>query len=409
MKKLTERAESLKDELIRHRRYIHQNAETGFDIPKTKEYITACLKEMGYNPVECGRAGIKAEAGKGEKTVLLRADTDALPIREETSLPYAAPENMHACGHDMHTAMLLGAAKILKEREKDLKNRVVFMFQPAEETLEGAVDMIKNGVLDGVDEAVMLHVITAMDMPAGTVIVGSPGAGAPACDHFTVEIQGKACHGSAPWKGVDSLLIASQTVNALQVLQSREVDARKETTLTIGYMQSGQNGNTLADTAVLKGTARSYDEKTREYLRDRITEISCAVAETYKGRAKTVFTSGTPVFVNEKELSCRAFDSLKELLGEERVFTTSMISPDGRVARGGGSEDFAYVSSEVPALMISVTAGEKEKGYIYPQHHPKAEFDEGVLPVGAAVYAQLGMRNPPYKTCGFAGNPENDK
>jgi len=386
-------AESLKDELIAHRRYLHQNAETGFDIPKTKKYITKCLEEMGYTPEECGKAGIKAEVGAGEKTVLLRADTDALPIKEETSLPYTASQNMHACGHDMHTAMLLGAAKILKEKESELKNKVVFMFQPAEETLEGAVDMINNGILEGVDEAVMIHVITSMDMPSGTVIIGSPGAGAPACDHFTIEIQGKACHGSAPWNGVDSLLIAAQTVNALQVLQSREMDARKETTLTIGYMQGGHNGNTLADTAVLKGTARSYDEKTREDLQKRIAEITCATAKTYRGSEKVIFTSGTPVFVNEKELSGRAFDSLKELLGAETVFTTSMISPDGRVARGGGSEDFAYVSQKVPTLMISVTAGEKEKGYIYPQHHPKAEFDEDVLPIGAAVYAQLGMRN----------------
>ena len=247
MKNLLEQANALKDELIRHRRYIHKNAETGFDTPKTKKYITECLEKMGYEPKECGKAGIKAEVGKGEKAILLRADTDALPIKEETSLPYAAAENMHACGHDMHTAMLLGAAKILKENENKLKNKVVLMFQSAEETLEGAVDMIENGILDGVDEAVMLHVITSMDMPTGTVIIGSPGAGAPACDHFTIEIQGKACHGSAPWNGVDSLLIASQTLNALQVLQSREVDIRKETVLTIGYMQGGQNGNTLAD------------------------------------------------------------------------------------------------------------------------------------------------------------------
>lgn len=393
MKKLLERAHALKDELIRHRRHIHQNAETGFDTPKTKKYITECLEKMGYEPKECGKAGIKAEVGNGNKAILLRADTDALPIKEETSLPYAASQNMHACGHDMHTAMLLGAAKILKENEKTLKNRVVLMFQPAEETLEGAVDMIENGILDGVDEAVMLHVITAMDMPTGTVIIGSPGAGAPACDHFTIEIQGKACHGSAPWNGVDSLLIAAQTVNALQVLQSREMDARKETTLTIGYMQSGQSGNALADTAVLKGTVRSYDEKTRADLQKRIAEITCSTAKTYRGSGKVIFTSGAPVFINEKELSGKAFDSIKEFLGEEFVFTTSMISPDGRVARGGGSEDFAYVSQKIPTVMISITAGEKEKGYIYPQHHPKAEFDEDVLPIGTAVYAQMGMRN----------------
>ncbi len=393
MKNLLEQANALKDELIRHRRHIHKNAETGFNTKKTSEYIIDRLKEMGYEPEKCGIGGIKAEIGSGEKTILLRADTDALPIDEETSLPYAAAENMHACGHDMHTAMLLGAAQILKEKEHLLKNRVVFMFQPAEEILEGAKDMIENGILDGVDEAVMVHVITAVDMPTGTVIVGSPGAGAPACDHFTIEIQGKACHGSAPWKGVDSVLIASQTVNALQVLQSREVDIRKETVLTIGYMQGGQNGNTLADKAILKGTARSFDEKTREYLKSRITEIACAAAETYRGSAKVTFTSGTPVFINEKHLSERVFDELKGLLSEEYVFTTAMISPDGRVARGGGSEDFAYVGQKIPTVMVAITAGEKEKGYIYPQHHPKAEFDEEALPIGAAAYAKLGMRN----------------
>ncbi len=393
MKNLLEQANALKDELIRHRRHIHKNAETGFNTKKTSEYIIDRLKEMGYEPEKCGIGGIKAEIGGGEKTILLRADTDALPIDEETHLSYAASENMHACGHDMHTAMLLGAAQILKEKEHLLKNRVVFMFQPAEEILEGAKDMIENGILDGVDEAVMVHVITAVDMPTGTVIVGSPGAGAPACDHFTIEIQGKACHGSAPWKGVDSVLIASQTVNALQVLQSREVDIRKETVLTIGYMQGGQNGNTLADKAILKGTARSFDEKTREYLKSRITEIACAAAETYRGSAKVTFTSGTPVFINEKHLSERVFDELKGLLSEEYVLTTAMISPDGRVARGGGSEDFAYVSQKIPTVMVAITAGEKEKGYIYPQHHPKAEFDEEALPIGAAAYAKLGMRN----------------
>lgn len=390
---ILEHAKNIHDYLVKDRRHIHQNAETGLNTKKTAEYITARLKEMGYEPEKCGIGGIKAEIGNGEKTILLRADTDALPIDEETHLSYAASENMHACGHDMHTAMLLGAAQILKEQESKLKNKIVFMFQPGEEILEGAKDMMENGILDGVDEAVMVHVITAVDMPTGTVIVGSPGAGAPACDHFTIEIQGKACHGSAPWKGVDSILIASQTVNALQVLQSREVDIRKETVLTVGYMQGGQNGNTLADTAVLKGTARSFDEKTREYLKSRITKIACATAETYRGSAKVTFTSGTPVFINEKHLSRRVFEELKELFTEEYVLTTSMISPEGRVARGGGSEDFAYVSQKIPTVMVTITAGEKEKGFIYPQHHPKAEFDEDVLPIGAAVYAKLGMSN----------------
>lgn len=392
MNRLLEDAERIKSEIIAHRRYIHQNAETGFDTPKTKEYIISRLKEMGYTPEECGKAGVKAETGKGEKCVLLRADTDALPIKEETNLPYRAKENMHACGHDMHAAMLLGAAKLLKEREKELNGRIILMFQPAEEILEGARDMIGHGVLDGVQKAMMIHVITGVDIPSGTVIVSSPGVSAPASDHFTVNVYGKGCHGSAPWQGVDALMISAQIINALQILQSRETEAREETVVTIGYIQAGSAGNAVADTAVIKGTARSYNEKTREYLQKRIKEISEGVAKTYRGNAEVLFTSGTPPMINGKEISGAVYKNTCELLGEKRTLTTAMISPDGRVARGGGSEDFAYVSEKVPSVMVSLTAGEKEKGFVFPVHHPKATFDENVLPLGAAIYAWNGMK-----------------
>ncbi len=391
MKSIFEDAKNIEDEIIAHRRYIHQNAETGFDTPKTKAYIISRLREMGYTPEECGKSGVKAEIGKGEKCVLLRADTDALPIKEEAELPYRAKENMHACGHDMHTAMLLGAAKLLKKREKELNGKIVLMFQPAEEILEGAKDMIESGVLEGVQKAMMLHVITGVEIPSGTVIVSSPGVSAPASDHFTVNIYGKGCHGSAPWQGVDALMISAQIINGLQILQSREIEAREETVLTIGYVQAGSTGNAVADTAVIKGTARSYSEKTREYLQKRIKEICCGIAQTYRGNAEAIFTSGTPPMINEKEISENVYKNTLELLGKDKVLTTAMISPDGRVARGGGSEDFAYISEKVPSVMVSLTAGEKEKGYAYPVHHPKATFDESVLPIGAAVYAWNGM------------------
>ncbi len=391
MHRLLEDAERLKETITTDRRYLHQNAETGFDTPKTKEYIISRLKEWGYEPEECGKAGIKAVIGKGEKGVLLRADTDALPIKEEAHISFAAKENMHACGHDMHTAMLLGAARLLKEREKEIKGKIILMFQPAEEILEGAKDMIRCGVLDDAQRAMMLHVITGVDIPAGTVIVSSPGVSAPASDHFTVNIYGKGCHGSAPWQGVDGAMIAAQIINALQILQSRETETREETVLTIGYVQAGSTGNAVADTAVLKGTARSYSEKTREYLQKRIKEISEGIAKTYRGRAEVVFTSGTPPMINEKEISGAVYKNTCRLLGEKRVLTTAMISPDGRVARGGGSEDFAYISEKIPSVMVSLTAGEKEKGYIFPVHHPKATFDESVLSIGAAIYAWNGM------------------
>lgn len=391
MQKLLEAAERIKDEIVNDRRYLHRNAETGFDTPKTKEYIIRRLREMGYTPEECGKAGIKACIGAGNRNMLLRADTDALPITEESGSPCAAKENMHACGHDMHTAMLLGAARLLKEREGGLKGKITLMFQPAEEILEGAKDMIKNGILENVDGAMMIHVITGVDIPAGTVIVCSPGVSAPACDHFTVNIKGRGCHGSAPWQGVDAAMISGQIINALQILQSRETDSGEETVVTVGYIRAGNVGNAVADTAVLKGTARSYSEKTREYLQKRITEISKGIADTYRGEAEVIFTAGTPPLINEKKMSEAVYANTLNLLGDKKVLTTALISPDGRVARGGGSEDFAYISEKVPSVTVSLTAGEKEKGYIFPQHHPKATFDESVLPIGAAVYALNGM------------------
>lgn len=391
-RKITEDAEKIRTDIITDRRYLHSHAETGFDTVKTKAYIISRLREMGYAPEECGVSGIKATVGEGKKRVLLRADTDALPIREESGLEYASKENMHACGHDMHAAMLLGAAKLLKEREHRLKGKIVLMFQPAEEILEGASDMIKCGILEGVNAAFMLHVITGADIPAGTVIVCSPGVSAPACDHFTINIKGKGCHGSAPWQGVDAAMIAAQTLSALQIIQSREVKAREEAVLTVGYIQAGSAGNIVSDSAVLKGTARSYSEETREYIKRRITEIASDTAKVYRGNAEVLFTAGTPPLINDGEISRKVFENTKTLLGEKRVLTTAMISPDGRVARDGGSEDFAYISREVPAVMVSLTAGEKEKGYTFPLHHPKARFDESILAAGAAVYAYNGIK-----------------
>ena len=391
MKSILEAAAKIKETLIADRRYLHKNAETGFDTPKTKEYILKRLREMGYTPEECGKSGIKAVLGKGSANLLLRADTDALPITEESGENFCSAKNMHACGHDMHTAMLLGAASILKEKEHLLKGKITLMFQPAEEILEGAKDMIQNGILDTVTCALMIHVITAVDIPAGTVIVSSPGVSAPASDHFMIKVNGKGCHGSAPWQGKDASLICAQIINALQVLQSREIHPSEETVLTIGSVQAGAVGNAIADNGVMLGTARSYSAKTREYLKKRITEISQGISLVYGGGCEVIFTAGTPPLVNAKEISEAVFKNCCEFLQKEKVLTTAMISPDGRVARGGGSEDFAYISEAVPSVMVSVTAGEKEKGYLFPQHHPKARFDEDALAVGAAVYAVNGI------------------
>lgn len=391
---LLQEASALQNELLTHRRWLHAHAETGFDLTETKPYVKAALEQMGYAVQECGKAGLVATFGKpGGKVFLLRADMDALPISEEADVDFASRNGkMHACGHDMHTAMLLGAAKLLKSHEAELPGMVKLMFQPAEEIFEGSKDMIEAGVLEDPkpDGAMMIHVTAGMPIPAGTVIVSSPGVSAPAADYFTIRVQGKGCHGSAPQNGVDPLTAAAHILIALQEIHARELAASDEAVLTIGTFHGGEVGNVIPDSATMGGTIRTYDEKTRSYLKDRIVEIAQGIASTFRATAEVTFGSGCPTLVNDKALSEQVAGYLKDLLGPYGAFTTAELS-DGKPSRGGGSEDFAYVSQEVPALMLALAAGEPDKGYVFPQHHPKVKFDESVLSVGAAVFVYTAV------------------
>ena len=388
-------AKALQEEIKSHRLWLHTHAETGFDLTETKPYVKSTLTEMGYTVHECGKAGLVTTVGKpGGKVLLLRADMDALPIAEEADVDFACKNGrMHACGHDMHTAMLLGATKILKAHESELDGMVKLMFQPAEEIFEGSKDMIASGVLENPrpDAALMIHVAAGMPLPAGTVVVSAPGVSAPAADYFTIRVHGKGCHGSAPQNGIDPLTAAAHILIALQEIHARELSASDEAVLTIGTFHAGEAGNVIPDTATMGGTIRTYDEKTRSYLKERITAIAKNVAEAFRAGAEVGFGSGCPTLVNDKGLSETVTGYLKDLLGANRAFTTAELS-GGKPARGGGSEDFAYVSHEVPSLMLALAAGEPSKGYVYPQHHPKVKFDESVLSTGAAVFVDCALQ-----------------
>lgn len=388
-------AKALQEEIKSHRLWLHTHAETGFDLAETKPYVKSALTEMGYTVQECGKAGLVTTVGKpGGKVLLLRADMDALPIAEEADVDFACKNGrMHACGHDMHTAMLLGAAKILKAHESELGGTVKLMFQPAEEIFEGSKDMIASGVLENPrpDAALMIHVAAGMPLPAGTVVVSAPGVSAPAADYFTIRVHGKGCHGSAPQNGIDPLTAAAHILIALQEIHARELSASDEAVLTIGTFHAGEAGNVIPDTATMGGTIRTYDEKTRAYLKERMTAIAQSIAEAFRASAEVSFGSGCPTLVNDKDLSEKVTGYLKGLLGANRAFTTAELN-GGKPARGGGSEDFAYVSHEVPSLMLALAAGEPSKGYPYPQHHPKVKFDESVLSTGAAVFVDCALQ-----------------
>ena len=397
--KLLQEAEVLREQILSQRRWLHQNAETGFDLRKTHSFVKKELEDMGYQPEDCGRAGIVALAGgkKPGKVFLLRADMDGLPIQEESGVEFACRSgNMHACGHDLHTAMLLGAAKLLKAHEEEICGTVKLMFQPAEEFFEGSHDMIEAGLLENpkVDAALMIHVMAGMPFPAGTVIVSAPGVSAPAADYFEIKVRGKGCHGSLPNTGIDPLTAAAHILNGWQELQARELAMDDRAVLTIGTMNAGTAANVIPDTVSMGGSLRTFDEETRALLKQRMTEIAQCTARAFRAEAEVTFGSGCPPLVNDKDLSACCGQYMKELLGPGKAFSVAELNAmgGGSSSKTAGSEDFAYVSQEVPSVMLALAAGQPEKGYCYPQHHPMAKFDESVLPGGSAVYAWAALR-----------------
>ena len=382
-------AKEIENEIRQNQRYLHQNAEVGFELEKTTKYVKAKLEKMGCEVTHCGKNGLVTLIGKGDgKVILLRADMDALPIEEEVELECACKNgNMHACGHDFHTAMLLGAARLLKKHENELNGTVKLMFQPAEEILSGAKNMIENGVLENPepDCALMLHVMAGLPLKTGTIIVAN-GVSAPAADYFTINIQGKGCHGSTPQQGVDALTIGAHILIALQEINARELGVSDEATLTIGKMKGGTTGNVIADKAVLEGTLRAYDEEVRQHIKKRVCEITQGIANSFRGKGTADFGNGCPPLENNGALSEEIEGYLTDAFGEEWVLNIDKMG--GRTNKSGGSEDFSYISQQIPSLMLALAAGNSEEGYIYPQHHPKVRFDESVLSIGSAVLAQ---------------------
>ena len=397
---LLQEAEALRDQLVSSRRTLHQNAETGFALDRTLSFVKRELTAMGYQPADCGRAGMVALAGgkKPGKVFLLRADMDALPIQEESGVDFACQTgSMHACGHDMHTAMLLGAARLLKEHEDEIPGTVKLMFQPSEETFEGSSDMIQAGLLENpkVDAALMIHVMAAMPFQPGTVIVSAPGVSAPAADYFEIKVQGKGCHGSMPNTGIDPLSAAAHILLSLQEIHARELAMGERAVLTIGTLHAGTAANAIPDTAVMGGSLRTFDEETRSFIKQRLTEIAQGVAGTFRAEASVTFGSGCPTLVNDKDLSLCCEGYVKELLGKQRAFSVAELnamSGGGTGSKTAGSEDFAYVSQKVPSVMLALASGQPEKGHGHPQHHPMVTFDEDALPVGCAVYAYTALR-----------------
>lgn len=384
-------ATSLQEEIIHMRRHIHQLAETGMDLPQTSAYVFERLSAFGYTPTYVAGSGVTAIVGKatpGSKTILLRADMDALPTPEQTDVDYKSENgNMHACGHDLHTAMLLGAAKLLKEQEDALAGTVKLMFQPAEETLQGAKAMVEAGILENpkVDAAIMFHVFAGIPIPAGQFIFLPSGPVSSASDWFEIHIQGQGGHGSMPETTVDPLNVAAHTHIALQAINSREIPSGANAVLTVGEMHGGTTSNVIPDSAYLKGTIRTFDTKIQELIHQRIPQISQGIASSFRAQAETNIRIGCPSVINDAALLQSIKTILRDSFGSEKILDSAQLGME----KMSGSEDFSFVSQKVPSLMMAISAGNSAENpiYQYPQHHPKVQFDEEVLWQGAAAYA----------------------
>ncbi|MCI8518275.1 MAG: amidohydrolase [Hungatella sp.] len=380
------RAKELEEDILRDRRHIHRNPEVGDELPETYGYVTERLKEMGYEPRRCARYGILAEVGAGEKTFLLRADMDALPMPEESGLAFSSPypDRAHTCGHDTHVAMLLGAAKLLKENEAALKGRVRLMFQPNEEGLFGAADMIRDNGLEGVDGAMALHIDATM--PLG-YLTGDRGYAFASNDFFDIVITGRGGHGARPADAVDPINVMAYVQLGIQSLISREADPAQTNVISITSVEAGGTAyNIIPDKAVMRGTLRTYDEGQRSLLRKRLEELVRTTAAAFRARGEVNYLGdGIPALFCDEKLSDRLRRYADELLGEGYV----AAEPFKKV----GSEDFAHVCRQVPGGYFFLGAGPDElRGWPYGQHNPRVLHNESVLYKGAAVEAQCAAR-----------------
>lgn len=381
-----ERALELKDETIANRRHIHKNAETGLDLPKTKAYVMEKLTEYGLEPKDCGY-GVTATLGKGGKVLLLRADMDALPMPEESGEEFACPtgKEAHTCGHDFHAAMLLTAAKMLKEKEDTLEGTIKFMFQPAEETFEGSKNMIENGILENppVDAALAYHVSPGK-MPIGLFMYNDKDTMMYSVDGFKITIHGKGSHGAYPHVGVDPINIGVHIHLALQELIARESDPTHSCVLTIGQFAGGTAANIIPETAVLQGTIRTNKPEARELLVRRMKEVAEKTAAVYNGTVDIEMISEVPPLICNPKLTDEVVGYMQEL------------GIPGRTPYPGisasASEDFAVIAEKVPSTFMYLSAGYLDERGQYPAHHPKAQFNEDVCPIGAACLAHCASQ-----------------
>lgn len=397
-----EAARKLQGQIVAWRREVHQNPELGLETPMTEALVAKALSDMGIE-VRTGVGGHgvvgllrgtgrveQAEDGGQEsappvKTFAIRADMDALPVTEETGLPFASkiPGRMHACGHDAHVAMLLGAAKVLSDMKDKVRGNVKFIFQPGEEGPGGAHPMILDGALEDpkVDAIIGAHVGPLWDVGPGQIGFRT-GPVMAATDRFAVRIQGKGGHGAAPHYSVDPVVIAAQIAVSLQTIVSREVSPISPAVVTVGIIKAGTAPNIIPDYCEMNGTVRYLDKSLASFILRRIKEICEGIASAMRGTATVEYTHGYPPLVNDPGMT----DFVRKV-------AASIVGPENcvEVQPTMGGEDMAYFLNEVPGAYFALGTRNPDKRADFPNHHPKFDIDEDVLYLGSAVFAQAAI------------------
>ena len=366
-----------KGELIEKRRALHQIPEVGLDLPKTKAYVKGELEGLGLEVKEYGSSGlstlIQGEKGQG-KCIMIRADMDALPMNEESGLPFASTGNTaHTCGHDLHYAIALTAAKVLLKEKANFKGTVKFMFQPAEEIFAGSRMMIENGLLENpkVDRAIALH--TALDRETGSICYNE-GYIATSSDNFKITIKGKGGHGAYPHTTIDPINVAVNIYTNFLELIARESPPQETNTLTFGMLSAGSNSNIIPEIAEMQGTLRSYNPEVRNKLKKRMLEIIEGLKISTKAEIDLDFFTGVPSLYSDPEFT-------KEIVGyiKNSDFDGELI-PDTQVM---ASEDMALVAEKVPTAYFNVNC--KLPGNNFSHHNPGVNFDENMMPIGLGL------------------------
>ncbi len=380
--------------MVADRRHLHEHPELGMQEYETAKFVVGRLRQLGLEDIRTGIANTGVTAlirgtnpncpGAG-KVVLLRADMDALPIEEENEVEYRSqnPGVMHACGHDAHTTVLLGTARILMERRDQFAGTVKVLFQPCEEQPPGGANlMIEQGALEDppVDAAFGLHVAPDTEVGLVKVLEGPVSA---ASDTFFVEIQGRGGHGAYPHRGIDPIMAGARIIGALQALVSRETDPLERAVITVGSLQAGEADNVIPDTATMTGTVRTFSEATRERFARRIPEVITGIATAMRATATVDYQPGYPSMVNDVAMADLVRRAATDVLGAENVLRGTPMM---------GVEDMAYYFQRVPGCFWNLGVGNAELGIGTGVHHPRFELDEAALAIGVEVMTAVTLR-----------------